>query len=640
MTSSLVFTQPRCAAASVRLHAVALALLAWSQTTVVHAQQAAAQVVHVAGRVPIAADRLAADVVVIDTQRIQAASAGSLADLLQQEAGLQLSRTGGPGQATSLFIRGAGAGNTLVLVDGVRVGSASLGQADFSALGLAQIERIEVLRGPASSLYGADAVGGVVLISTRRGRPGVQVVGQVAAGGYGANEAVVSVAGAQGGLDYAASVSREASDGVSALRPGDQFGNYNPDADGFARRTVHLQAGLQLAPEQRLRASLIDSRTNSRYDASEYLAPAYAQNALVDFRSRLDTRVLALGYDGRLGADWTVMAGAARSGDDLRSGGSQTSRFNTRREQASLQLGWAPVPGQQLVLAADHLKERADVTGYLAPVARTNTGLVLAYVGQLAALTDAVTLQADLRQDHNSVYGGQRTGRVGANWALAPGLRLRALVGTTFHAPSFNDLYYPNYGVASVQPERGRSAELGLAWQGAQQSLSATVWRNRITDLIVYEPNNSRCPNDPAYSFGCARNVGQARLSGLTLAGQQQWQALQLRGEYNYLDAHDGLTGAWLARRARHQLSLRAEWRQGDWAWAASTLVNSARPDQGVVLRGRQTLDLSARWAVATHWQLQAKLLNATNTDVEPVRDYQGLRRQAWLGLRYEGSGL
>ena len=193
--------------------------------------------------------------------------------------------------------------------------------------------------------------------------------------------------------------------------------------------------------------------------------------------------------------------------------------------------------------------------------------------------------------------------------------------------------------MASVQAERGRSAELGLSWQGPQQALSATVWRNRIRDLIGYEPDNTRCPNDPSYSFGCARNFGQARLSGVTLAGQQQWQALTLRGEHNYLAAHNGLTGAWLPRRARNQLSLSAEWRQGGWTWAATSLHRSARPDQGVLLRGRHTLDLSARWQLTPHWQLQAKLLNATNADIEPVRDYQSQRRQAWLGLRYDGAG-
>ncbi len=615
-------------------------MLAMSAQALSQVASADVQTVQVAGRLPIASDRLAADVVVIDAARIRNSPAASLADLLREEAGLQISRSGGPGQATSLFVRGAGGGNTLLLVDGVRVGSATLGLADWSALGLAQIERIEVLRGPASSLYGADAVGGVVLISTRRGRPGWQIGAHAAVGGYGSNDAALTAAGGQGAWDYALSASREASDSVSALRPGDRFGNFNPDADGFARRTLHAKLGWQLAAAQRLHASAIASRLDSRYDASEYLAPNFAQNAAVDFRNRLDTQVLALDYDGTLAAGWTLKAGAARSADDSRTGGTLTSRYNTRRSQASLQLGWMPLPGQQLVLAADHLGERAEVSDYAAPVQRRTTGLVLAYVGQFVGQFKTLTLQADLRGDDNSVYGRQTTGRIAASWALAPGLRLRALAGNTFRAPSFNDLYYPGYGVASVRPERGRSAELGLSWQAGQQAVSATLWRNHVRDLVGYESDNSLCPNDPAYSFGCARNFGLARLRGVTLAGQTAWQALQLRGEYNYLDAHDGITGDWLPRRARHQLSLRGQWRQGDWTWAATLLATSARPDQGVLLRGRHTLDLSATWQVAPQWQLQAKLLNAGNADIEPVRDYQSLGRQAWLGLRYEGSGL
>ncbi len=594
------------------------------------------QSVTVAGRVPVPVDRLAADVVVLDAARIQASSASSLADFLRAEAGLQVSRNGGLGQSTALFIRGAGAGNTLVLVDGVRVGSATLGQSDMAALGLAQIERIEVLRGPASSLYGADAVGGVVLITTRRGKPGLQVSANAAVGGYGASETALSVAGAQGAWDYAGSVSREANTGMSALRPGDRFGNYNPDADGFARRTVQAQLGFVPAVGHRIGLSLIDSRLDGQYDASEYVAPSYSQNAAVDFRSRLDTRVLALDYDGRLSGDWTLKANLASDVDDLHSGGTVTSRYNTRREQLTVQAGWTPMLGQKLVLAADQMQERADVSTYAAPVSRDNTGLVLAYVGQFKALT----VQADLRHDKNSVYGGQRTGRLGLSWAMAPGLRLRALAGNTFHAPSFNDLYYPGYGVASVQPEHGRSAELGLTWQGAAQSLSATAWRNHVSNLIAYESDNSLCPNDPAYTYGCARNFGKARLSGLTLAGQQQWQALMLRGEYNYLEAYDGLTNAWLPRRARHQLSLSTEWRSGDWTLGATSVASSARMDGNVALRGRQTLDLNVRLKLAKQWQVQAKLLNATNTDIEPVRDYQALGRQAWLGVRYEGVGL
>ena len=641
--STLALRAPAVQAACWMLLCGAQAPNAMAQAASV-ADPASPQTVTVAARVPMAVDRLTADVVVIDSERLRDAVGVSLADLLRAEAGLQLSRNGGPGQPASMFVRGAGGGNTLVLIDGVRLGSATLGLVDFSALSLAQIERVEVLRGPASSLYGADAVGGVVLVTTRRGRAGAPWSAMAAVGGNSSSEAALSLGGLLGAWDWSVTAAREATGGVSALRPGDRFGNYNPDHDGFTRRTLQAQLGLTPAAGHRFGLNLLDSRLDSQYDASQFLAPDYAQDAKPDFRSKQATRLAAIDYSARLASDWTVKAGLSRSTDEQRSGGSQVDRFDTRRDQASLQAGWTPVPGQQWSLAADQLTEHAEADVFSAPLRRRNTGVALAYVGEfadgLAGVLRGLTLQADLRHDDNSVYGTQNTGRAGLSWALAPGWRVRALAGSTFHAPSFNDLYYPGYGVSTVKPEQGRSVELGLNWQRAQSQAALTVWRNRISNLIAYESDNTRCPKDPAYSFGCAANIGRAVLSGVTLAAQQGWQDWSLRGEYNYLDARDDATGAGLARRARHQLSLHADWRSGDWTLGAASLYTSDRPDGGVVLRGHQTLDLTARWQLARGWQLQGKLLNATNTDIEPVRDYQSPRRQAWLGLRYEGQAL
>ena len=133
------------------------------------ADDSLAPVVITATREPQAVGRSTADIVVIDADAIRRTNADSVEDLIRRVAGIQVVRNGGPGQSSGFFIRGASTNSTVVLVDGVRVGSATLGQAEFEAFSLAQVERIEVLRGPASSLYGADAVGGVVQIFTRRG---------------------------------------------------------------------------------------------------------------------------------------------------------------------------------------------------------------------------------------------------------------------------------------------------------------------------------------------------------------------------------------------------------------------------------------------------------------------------------------
>ena len=587
-----------------------------------------------ASREPVAADRLAADVVVIDRAAIEASTADSVADLLRREAAAQLSRSGGPGQATGLLLRGAAAVNTVVLVDGVRIGSATLGYAQLDALSLAQIERIEVLRGPGSSLYGADAVGGVVQIFTRRGTQGLHIDAHVGVGGYGSQEGSIALTGAHGAWDYAATLAREHSRGVSALRPGDAFGNYNPDADGYALNSVQLRAGLTPVPGHRIGLTLMGTRLNAQYDSSEFLAPTFAQDASPDFRNRLNTDVAALDWRGELNRGVTATARVARSVDELRSGGVQVDQFRTVRERFTAQLAWKTGALGELIGALEHLQETADVSTFAQPVKRRGSAVVLALNGDAGPWS----WQADLRRDDSSDFGGVTTARLGGNVKMADGLRLRAAGGTTFRAPSFNDLYYPGYGVSSLRPERGRSVELGLNWRNGASAASATVWRNTVRDLIGYESDAALCPADPAYSFGCARNLSRARMQGATLAASHQAGPVALKAQFDLVDAKDQITHQRLNRRAAHQASLSADWQAGPWAAGASVLRVGSRPDGGVVLPAETTLDLVASWRFLPQWQLQAKLLNATDVDVQPVRDYQGLGRQAWLVLRYGGA--
>ena len=178
------------------------AVLAATSLATAQAQTRLPPVTVIASREALPLHQVTSDVVVIDEKRIRESTADSIEDLLRREAGVQLSRSGGPGHAAGILLRGASTSSTLVLIDGVRVGSATLAQVEFEAISLTQIERIEVLRGPGSSLYGADAVGGVVLITTRRGEGPASLSGRVAFGEYGSREADVSISGAGDGFDY------------------------------------------------------------------------------------------------------------------------------------------------------------------------------------------------------------------------------------------------------------------------------------------------------------------------------------------------------------------------------------------------------------------------------------------------------
>ena len=598
-------------------------------------------------REPQALSRSSADLVVIDAEAIRNSTADSVEDLLRRAAGVQLARNGGPGQASGYFVRGMTTSGTLVLVDGVRIGSATLGQVDFEALSLAQIDRIEVLRGPASSLYGADGVGGVIQIFTRRGDGSPRVVGGAAIGGYGSRQGDLGVSGSQGAFDYAVSLAGEKSRGVSAVRPGDQFGSFNPDDDGFTRKSGTLRLGYTPAAGHRIGVSLLESHLNARYDSAEFDAD-FNPDPSPDFRNHLKTRVAAIDYRGVVTKAWTTSVQLARNVDDAKSGGTTTSRFRTERDQATWQNALVLAPDQQLVLAYEHLRERASAEVFGDDPKRHNNAFVAGYSGQFGALG----LQGDLRRDDNSAYGGNTTGRLGLSFEVMRGLKLRALAGTSFRAPTFNDLFYPDFGIPpgttgfQIEPERGRSFEVGATWQSAASRVSLTVYRNRVRDLIGYEPNLDEnfeplglCP--PGYNFGCARNIGRARLQGVSLSASQRWGGLELSGGVELLDAKDTQTGQRLNRRAAHQESLAASWSVDAWSVGAALLVVGSRPDgPGFTLGGYGTLDLRGSWRFLPNWRAEAKLLNALDHRIEPVRDYRGLGRQAWIGVRFDGQGL
>jgi vitamin B12 transporter len=603
----------------------------WAQ-----AQADAGPTVQVIGtRAPTELSRVVADVVVIDRERIRATSADSLEDLLRREGGIQLSRNGGPGQSASILMRGSGASNTLVLIDGVRIGSATLGQTDLAAISLAQVERIEIMRGPGSSLYGADAIGGVINIVTRRGEGAAYVSGNVAGGNHRSGEAYVAVSGSGSMLDYALSLSGETSDGVSAILPGDAFGQYNPDDDGFTRGGLSVAGGITWDKGQRIGASYSASRLRSMFDSAQFAPPDFLPDATPDFRSRLDTQLASIDYQGVYSPEWTNALRVSYQSDKLRSGADVVSIYDTVRQQITGQTTWTPAAQQQLVAAIDLLRESISSSDYRAPD-RDNTGLVLGYTGRF----DAHKLQADLRWDHNSVYGNQSTGKLGWGMDVAPGWSVRVVAGTAFRAPTFNDLYFPNFGIVTLQPERSRSIEAGLNYQdpAAQRSVAATAYYNKVSDLIGYQADPAQCP--PGFDFGCAGNTSRALLQGLTVQGLQQWGHFQFTLALDWLNAKDTDTDQRLPRRAANQQTLAVDWNEGPWQLGATLLNVGSRPDAGEWLPAYQLLNLNARWRFERDWQVEARLQNALDKAYQPVTDYQGMPRQFWIGLRFDGRGL
>ncbi len=591
-------------------------------------------------RVPTPLLQATSDVLVLDEAALRNAHGRSVEDVLREAAGLQFARNGAPGQSVGVFIRGSASNNTVVLIDGVRVGSVTLGQMAFEGLSLAQIERIEVLRGPGSSLYGADAVGGVVQIFTKRGTDKWQGQAAWSQGGKGSSALQASLSGRSGVFDGAISLGREASDGISAVAvPGGAFGSYNPDADGYVRSSGAAQVGLAIGPDHRVGLSATRSRVNTQYDGADFPPPTFAPDASGDYRNRLHTQTVALSHSAQWSKRWRSELSLSDQGDDATSGLATPDRFITQRGQLSWQHTVDLAPQTQAVAFIEALNTRAQVESGFANYASQRRNRALGLVGSAAVgQTPAQRLQLDVRRDSNSAYGAHTTARVGYSVALQPALTLRAAVGSAFRAPSFNETDYPGYGVASIQPERARSAEVGARWQMDGMTLAGTLYRNQVRNLIGYQGDPAACP--AGYDFGCAANIGRAVLKGASFNGHGHWDAWRWQAAVDFLDARDAVTGEQLARRARHTEHLTLGYDAASWGAEIGVQGVGARLDAGSRLGSYELLDLTMHWRFVRRWQLQARLLNALGRRYEPIKDYGALGRQLWLGVRFDSQGL
>ena len=569
-------------------------------------------VVVTAARLPQALATVPQDLRVIDRSQIERAGATGLGELLQRLAGAEFAASGGPGQPSALFLRGSNANHVVLLVDGVRVNSATAGTNALEHLPLAQIDRIEVLLGPASGLYGADAIGGVIQVFTRQD-PGVQA--QLGLGSERTREASAHVGGRDGGTRWSLQGGWRDTQGISATNADNAYA-YNPDLDPYRNANVGANVEHDWAAGQTLalRASVSDSRTH--FDSGPDSD---------DFNDQQLT-LLALESRNRLGERWSSTLRLARGSDDSRAHGAYPSRFRTDQDQLSWQNDVRPGVGE-LAAGLEWRRERVDADTDFRQTERT----VASAFGSYALTLGAQQWQAALRHDHNSQFGGRDTGNLGWQMTLAPGLSIRAAGGTAFKAPSFNDLYYPlQYGYQGnpdLRPERSRSVEGGLRWVHGTASLQATVFDNRIDDLIAI--------ND---DFSTVENIARARIQGLTLATRWTQGAWSARAEATWQDPRDEDRGAQLARRAKRFGSAGVDWAAGRWRLGAEWVGAGPRPDAGVVLGGYGLITLSAGWTLRPGWTLSARLDNAADKAYTLVQGYNTEGRRVLFTLAFDGT--
>jgi vitamin B12 transporter len=591
------------------------------------AQPAAApsnQVIVTATRTPQAASEVLSDTLVIDAEQIAQAGAGSVIDLLQRQRGIEVARNGGAGTSASVYIRGANSNQNIVLIDGVRIGSSTTGAANWSAIPLTAIDRIEIVYGPLSTLYGADAIGGVIQIFTRKGKGGPDLTAFAGYGSDSTREADASISGADKDLSYSISAGKEKSDGFSATRPG-SF-SYNPDRDGYDKESVAGQFSLQLAPGQELGTVLLHSRLDGQYDSGP---------AAYDTRSLSTLDHLAFYSRNQILPSWRSLVQVSqardRSATDASAAASGKSEIETRQTDFTWQND-VRIGADMLQLLYDHRKEQVDSssTPQLAKDRVTNS-----FAASYSLKRGAHLINLGARRDR-SVYGNRDTGSAGYGYSFNNRLRASASYGTSFRAPTFNELYYPGYGIASNRPERGRNAEAGLHYDDGATQLAAVYYRNRLTDLLV---NTLPCPIDPQVNnFGCAYNVNRALLEGWSFAAAHQLGQLRLNGNIDLQDPKDETTGKRLARRARRHANLAAGYVTGPLTGGVEVELAGERFDDAANrnrLGGYGLVNLFATWQMTRDWSALLRWNNIGDKRYDLARNYATPGSKLFAGLRY-----
>ncbi len=564
-------------------------------------------------------EEVPASVTVIDRREMDDAASDTVADLLRRVPGLIVLRSGAEGSLTSVFTRGTNSNQTLVLYDGVRLNSPYFSGYDWSQLTTSGLERIEVVRGPYSVLWGADAVGGVVNLIPARARDGFGGGALVEGGESGWKRDEASAGWAAGGFDVSAS---------GFTREGDQ-GLENSD---FSLDQIFVDGGYSWAPGSRV--GLLVQHLDSDVEIP------FAGAAATPRRRQGATQLLvAVPLRWRVAPGWNLEGTFSRVERDLTFRDPDDpwgfTASDTAADTDEVRLASSHALGDHaLTWGAQWRRDTVDDrSSFGTNLDGRDTDTLGIFVQDGWRVSRKVRLLAGLRWDDADEWGSEFSPRVGASWRAAPGWEFRASWGRAFRQPSVGELYFPFSGNPELDAERSTSTEAGVVWRapGDTARIELSLFSTRIEDLIQFDYATYAFAN-----VASADILGAEASAGLRLAGD-----LGLRAQVTWLDTEDD-QGRELLRRPAWSGSVTLS---GALGWETlrgdlTLLWLGSRDDVDPVsfgrvrLGGTVTADLALAWRVARPLELTLRVVNLGDRSWEPVAGYPAPGRRFMGGLR------
>ncbi len=576
-----------------------------------------APVVVTATRSAQTADRSLASVSVVTRADIEREQPRDVLDALKTLPGVEIARQGGYGKLSAVFLRGTNSDQTLVLVDGVPVGSVTSGAASWEFIPIDLVQRIEVVRGPMSSLYGANAVGGVIQIFTRTAQHGREADLSIGGGSYATGSGHAGAGWSQGRTRLRADVSLFHTDGFNS-RDG-AFGFSEPDSDGYQNEAASFAFSQGLRERDRLQIRAFRAQGYTEYDPT-FSSAEPNQDDFVQ-------QVLSADYRLAVGDSDTVLLRAGQSRDQRLSrrddGTVPSIRFNSTSNHFSL-INAFRFGDNLLNVGADYQNARLDSTTEYDSDSRDSHGVFAEYETRFGRQN----LQLSARHDHDQAFGDYDTGSIAWGFDITPHYRLTASWGNAFKAPTFNDLYYPGFSNPDLEPEKSHSTELGVRSTQSWGGWSLRAYETRIRDLITLGPAPSYLPV----------NLDQARIRGVEADVQYRVGQWLFNVGGSYMQPVSRETGKDLPRRPRAKAHLAVDRNLGSWSFGADLLAAGPAYDDAantVRLAGYAIVGLRAAYRPGSNWTISAHLDNVLNRHYETIYGYHSAGASGYLTVSW-----
>ena len=604
-----------------------------------------------ATRTPILKNNVIADVTTISSEDIERAGSSSLPELLQRQPGIEISNLGGAGKVSTLSIRGTSSTHSIVLIDGMRVGAATSGFSAIEHIPLSQIEKIEILRGPASSLYGQDAIGGVIQIFTKKGVDGFKPYVGIGYGSYNTSNFQSGIRGGNNQTTYAINFSAMNTDSFSAFIPnpnntsGAVTNAANLDKDGYKNYSLSSSLNHKINQDYEIDFQYFLSKGKNKFDQR------FADfSPFVDFKNEARQESYGLNLKGQINNAWQSSIKIGQSTDkyldkqkfNLISNiqdSSLVDLYKTTQNQFTWQNNIKLNKGS-LTLLYDFLEQKIKTTDLYEKTQRTNHGLMVGY----SLIEDRHNFQTNFRKDFNSAYDDAITGNIGYAYSINSNWTIASSYGTAFVSPSFNFLYSladsTALGNPNLKPEKSKNIEGSIRYKDDAGSMSLTIFKNKIDDFIIY--------SNPTFEEGSrttTQNLNKVEIQGLTISGDQFFGHLQIKGSVTAQSAKNEDTDKYLPRRATALGNLNLNYYIGYWNIGIEETFSDKRFDDKentVKLSGYTLTNIVADYKINDKLKLNLRLNNVFDKDYSLAAEgtsgfkYQTPGRSLFTNLRYD----